>query len=103
MTQPRMLLGGAILALFIVVFGGIQWYRKTTAPVSVIVTAFPAPAPRAATVIRATAPRTPAAVPTAVPAAPAAAQKPNDGAAPIMVHIVGVVRKPGVYSLPPRA
>jgi competence protein ComEA len=104
MTQPRMLLGGAALALLLAGCCIIQSCRKATVPSAVVVTRLPPLDPPQVTPLAAVGPaRQPANSGGAGPkAVPAAVTTPSEAAA-IMVHVVGAVKKPGVYPLPAKA
>src|SRR5947207_3023787 len=104
MTQPRMLMGGAALALLM---GGnliVQGCRNgASAPVPVTLSGGTAPRAAAATVPASPvvpSPLSPAsgAVASAAPAAPAPSAPPEPVG--ILIHVVGAVRHPGLYHLP---
>src|SRR5262249_38333090 len=112
MTRPRMLLGGAARVLLFAMCGGTQWYRTATAPVPVVVTRLPPPDPPRVTqaaAVTSTRPSPGGAAAGSVAAA-AGSKSSTDAAAknvpetaPIVVHVVGAVKKPGGDHLPPKA
>lgn len=113
MTQPRMLLGGAALALLLVVGVVFEWYRNAAPPPHIVVTGPaapepPSPAPAAPAVTRSSAATAAAPKPALKTGESAAsangiAHASSESAPPIMVHVVGAVKKPGVYHMPPKA
>src|SRR5437764_15414111 len=104
MTRPRMLLGGVVLTLLLGGYGVLQGCRNAAAPSRVVVTRLPPLDPPQVTPPATVSPSRPPANPAgAGPKADPAVAKPASEAAAIMVHVVGAVKKPGVYPLPPKA
>jgi competence protein ComEA len=99
-----MLAGGVALALILGVYSVIyHWYRNAGPPPHVVVTRWPLPEPPR---LKATDPvhsPPPATRPTSqLPKAASTANASPETAA-ILVHVVGAVKKPGVYQLRPKA
>jgi competence protein ComEA len=103
MAQARMLLGGVTLTVLLGCYCLLQGCHHAGTTPAVVLTRLPPPDPPIAT---------PAAAvrPARMPASPAPAgprTEPTANASPeaaaIMVHVVGAVKKPGVYELRPRA
>jgi competence protein ComEA len=108
MSQPRMLVGGAALALIAAGIIGMQWYSNAAGPGGAVVTAAGEPVPQAMTALSPSPPPSEAALSPDPPTTADASLQGPGAAAPkpsgeLMVHVVGAVRKPGVYRLPAKA
>jgi competence protein ComEA len=99
-----MILGGVVLILLLGGYGLLQGCRNAISPSPVVVTRQPPPDPPSVTSLAAVnSPRLPGKPAAAAPKADPVAPKSPAVADPIMVHVVGAVKQPGVYKLPAKA
>jgi competence protein ComEA len=101
MAQARMLLGGVTLTVLLGSYCLLQGCHHAGTTPAVVITRQPPPDPPVVTPAVAVRPARMSASPAPAGPEPAANAPPRDAA--IMVHVVGAVKKPGVYQLRPKA